>query len=163
MAANCLHLNETVVEFGCGTGHLLLVLAFLMPLQRFVGVDLNIKSLKLLQQRSEEAGLRNVQIEAQLIEDYSGHCNVALALHVCGSATDDALRQAQLQNATFLVAPCCVGKVKDGGMRSVDLMRDQVAGRQSQPKTVAIENRRTGNEGRDEPTFHHAVRTPPGG
>lgn len=45
-----------IVEFGCGTGHLLLVLAHLMPHAQFVGVDLNGESLRLMEQHARAAG-----------------------------------------------------------------------------------------------------------
>lgn len=37
--------------------------------------------------------------------------DVAVALHLCGEATDLVLRQAAQQNAAIIVCPCCVGKL----------------------------------------------------
>ena len=114
----------TVVDFGCGTGNLLLPLAALHPSVTFVGVDVNPRSIALLLERAKAARLRNVSAETGLIESYRGPAfDVALALHVCGEGTDAAMMQAQARNAAFVVAPCCVGKLKDGGLRSIEALK----------------------------------------
>ena len=114
----------TVVDFGCGTGNLLLPLAALHPSVTFVGVDVNPRSIALLLERAKAARLRNVSAETGLIESYRGPAfDVALALHVCGEGTDAAMLQAQARNAAFVVAPCCVGKLKDGGLRSIEALK----------------------------------------
>lgn len=41
-----------------------------------------------------------------------GPVDVVLALHACGSATDYALQQAMMNQAAFIVSPCCIGKIK---------------------------------------------------
>jgi hypothetical protein len=46
------------------------------------------------------------------VEKYSRSFDMALALHLCGEATDVTLRKAALDQATaIVVAPCCVGKL----------------------------------------------------
>lgn len=37
---------------------------------------------------------------------------IGIALHACGNATDYAQLKAMQQNATYLLSPCCVGKLK---------------------------------------------------
>jgi len=37
------------------------------------------------------------------------------------------LLQAQARGAAFVVAPCCVGKLKDGGMKSVGRLKSALA------------------------------------
>ena len=103
-----------VVDFGCGTGNLLLPLAAAEPSMRFVGVDVNRRSVELLAERAARAGLTNADAVCGLAETHGGACDVALALHVCGAGTDAVLLQAQARGAAFVVAPCCVGKLKDG-------------------------------------------------
>ena len=116
----------TVVDFGCGTGNLILPLASVMPDVSFVGVDLNPRSVEILRSRAKDANVRNVTARCGLIEDYDGDCDLALALHVCGGGTDAVLLQAQARNAAFVVAPCCVGKLKDGGMKSVSGLKNDL-------------------------------------
>jgi len=122
----------TVVDFGSGSGNMVLILgtvrspvlarAFprnidthplqLFPAVSFVAVDMNPESLRLLQQRADATRLTNVSCVCCLIEDYGGPVDVAFALHACGSATDLALLQAQRARAIFVVSPCCIGKLK---------------------------------------------------
>ena len=52
--------GSTVVDFGCGSGNLLLPLAHTFPALRFVGIDLKPKAVELLRQRAAEVGMRNV-------------------------------------------------------------------------------------------------------
>ena len=119
--------RPTIVDFGCGTGNLLLPLAAEHPEADFVGVDLNPRSIELLARRASDAGLTNVQSQVGLVEEYTGPCDLALALHVCGSGTDAVLLQAQARNAAFVVAPCCIGKLRDGGLKSVAGMRRAIS------------------------------------
>ena len=124
---------RTVVDFGCGTGNLILPLAAANPSTRFVGLDLNPRSVALLRERADAAGLTNVRAEVGLIEDYEGPCDVALALHVCGDGTDAVLLQAQARGAAFVVAPCCVGKLKDGGLSSISGMKRELGADGDEP------------------------------
>lgn len=124
---------RTVVDFGCETGNLILPLAAANPSTRFVGLDLNPRSVALLRERADAAGLTNVRAEVGLIEDYEGPCDVALALHVCGDGTDAVLLQAQARGAAFVVAPCCVGKLKDGGLSSISGMKRELGADGDEP------------------------------
>lgn len=46
------------------------------------------------------------------VEDYREKFDMAIALHLCGEATDVCLRKAiSYQAASIVVAPCCVGKL----------------------------------------------------
>ena len=47
--------RKTIVDFGCGTGNLLLALAFLFPEHDFIGVDLNETSIRMLEERAANA------------------------------------------------------------------------------------------------------------
>ncbi|KAF5837619.1 hypothetical protein DUNSADRAFT_4121 [Dunaliella salina] len=100
-----------VVEFGCGSGNLLLPLAWAMPHCHFHGVDCKQEAVQRLQERARAAGLHNVTASVEMIQDYSGPLDVALALHACGPATDYAMIQAQHARAAFIVSPCCIGKL----------------------------------------------------
>ena len=119
--------RPTIVDFGCGTGNLLLPLAAQHPEADFVGLDLNPRSIDLLSARARDAGLANVAARVGLIEEYEGPCDLALALHVCGSGTDAVLLQAQARRAAFVVAPCCIGKLRDGGLKSVAGMKNAIS------------------------------------
>jgi hypothetical protein len=93
----------------------------------FIGVDVNSKSIALLRERAGKAGLTNVSAVCGLIETYQGECDVALALHVCGAGTDAVLLQAVSRRCAFIVAPCCVGKLKRNGLKSIQAMKNERA------------------------------------
>lgn len=103
-------LSLHMVDFGCGTGNLLLPLAALLPGCRFTGVDMKPAALQLLQARAAAAGLANVSVFQGMIEDFRQPFDVGLALHACGNATDHVLQLSVQQRAAFVVSPCCVGE-----------------------------------------------------
>lgn len=103
--------GSVVVDFGSGSGNLLLPLAHLFPLLHFVGVDLKPRAIALLQQRAAAAKLANVGAHCGAIEDYRTPFDVAISLHACGPASNAVLAAALHQGASFLVSPCCVGKL----------------------------------------------------
>jgi hypothetical protein len=41
--------------------------------------------------------------------------DLALGLHACGAATDDAQRAALARGVGYVLVPCCVGKLKEAG------------------------------------------------
>lgn len=104
--------GRTVVDFGCGSGALMLPLAHAFPRHHFVGVDMNPKAVELLLERAKLSGLDNVEGHVGMIETYSGRCDCALALHACGNATDYAMLKAVTARAAYVMCPCCVGKLK---------------------------------------------------
>jgi hypothetical protein len=61
--------------------------------------------------RVQQAGLKNVRIVHGRIEDFREDFDVGVALHACGGASDAALLRCVEKKATFVVAPCCVGKI----------------------------------------------------
>lgn len=119
--------RKVVCDFGCGTGNVVMTAAALFPNHDFIGVDLNQKSIDILNERIVESGLNNVSARVGLIEECDApEVDVVLALHVCGSATDFVINSAIERRKPFIVAPCCVGKVQKGGMRSLNRMRNDL-------------------------------------
>ena len=118
--------RKKIVDFGCGTGNLLLALAHLFPEHDFVGVDLKHTSIRLLNERIQEAQLTNVRAELSLIESFDEEFDVALALHVCGNATDAVLSACVERGKSFVCVPCCVGKIQANGHRSVGELRKRL-------------------------------------
>ncbi|GIL51473.1 hypothetical protein Vafri_7454, partial [Volvox africanus] len=99
-----------VVDFGCGTGTLLLPLAVLFPHCTFTGVEMKPAAVTLLLERAQAAGLSNVAARRCMIEEFLEEpFDVALALHACGNATDAAMQLAVRRRAAYIVSPCCVG------------------------------------------------------
>ena len=101
----------TVVDFGSGSGALLLPLAALFPHCAFVAVDTKAKALEILQMRANESGLDNVTTWTGMIQDYQGACDLSVSLHGCGAASDYAIEAAIERGSPYLVSPCCLGKI----------------------------------------------------
>ena len=78
-----------IADFGSGSGNLL-ALAALLPACEFTLVDLNAHATALARQRAEAAGLRNVRAVCARIDDYGGELDVAISMHACGWASDEA-------------------------------------------------------------------------
>ncbi|CAD7702304.1 unnamed protein product [Ostreobium quekettii] len=104
--------RQKVVDFGCGTGCLVVPLAHLFPAHQFVGLDMKAQALRILEDRALAAGVQNLSTVLCMVEHYDEPFDVSLALHACGNATDHALLQAQRRRAAYIVSPCCVGKLK---------------------------------------------------
>jgi hypothetical protein len=104
--------GTVVVDFGCGSCGLTLPLAWAFPHLNFIGVDLKRKSLELMASRAETAGMSNIRTECRSISGFDQDFGLAIALHACGQASDEALLQAVRLGVPYLIAPCCIGKVK---------------------------------------------------
>lgn len=113
--------GSTVVDFGSGSGNLVLPLAHLMPDLNFVAVDLKAEAMQILQERSQAAGLKNCRVHTGYIEDFKESFDFALGLHVCGPASNAVMDSAIESNAAFLLSPCCIGKLRTGAQASVSL------------------------------------------
>ena len=83
--------DTVVVDFGCGSCGLTLPLAFSFPRLCFVGVDLKAKSLELMAARAAAAGLANVRTVCRSIGAFGEPFGLAIALHACGQASDEAV------------------------------------------------------------------------
>lgn len=126
----------TIVDFGGGSGHLSIPLALLRPSCTVVCVDLSSRSLELLHDKAAHCAcvsdpqqhpptlpiVPNIQQRTHILNLFTYHgaadtytdqpVDVAVALHLCGEATDVVLRFAgKLQASAIVVAPCCVGKL----------------------------------------------------
>eukprot|EP00951_Prasinocladus_malaysianus_P021720 scaffold180260_cov49-Prasinocladus_malaysianus.AAC.1 len=78
----------TIVDFGSGSGNLILPLATLYPKCHFIGIDMKPRAVELLQQRVREAGLTNVEVSCS---PYRASCPVnAMRLKLLDVFRDDA-------------------------------------------------------------------------
>jgi hypothetical protein len=131
-------IHFTIVDFGGGSGHLSLPLALLLPACTVVCIDLNERSLEMLHEKAhlccstsditKADKLRCVNFDApgqkrrtaipnlftfhNALDMFAENFDLAVALHLCGEATDVCLRLSGRRNASaIVVAPCCVGKL----------------------------------------------------
>ena len=101
-----------VVDFGAGSGNLILPLSKCFPDMRFTAVEMKRRSAELLERRAAAAGLTNVDVVVDMIEKTSFDFDVGVALHACGNATDFTIARCLAAGAAFAVSPCCIGKLK---------------------------------------------------
>jgi SAM-dependent methyltransferase len=122
-----------VVDLGCGNAYL--TFAAYHELHRadqpvaLVGVDVKAQSRRHNEAVAERLGwadrVRFVEgsiADAELPEGFGGGVDVAMALHACDTATDDALARAVSWRAPLLLAaPCCHNdlqrRIRAAGMR----------------------------------------------
>lgn len=128
----------TIVDFGGGSGHLAIPLALALPNCRIICVDLSAPALNLLHRKVNEhckaadifTTTATTTNEHQLkvtcfpnlftfhgpVQAFDLKLDMAVALHLCGEATDVALRIAgEKQASAIVVSPCCVGKLSGDG------------------------------------------------
>lgn len=105
--------QANVVDFCAGCGHVGLLVAALFPAASITLVDIREVALRIAQTRAKAAGLVNVQTRQCSVDELPADvpCDIALALHACGSASDLVLSVAKQRRAAVVVAPCCVGAV----------------------------------------------------
>uniref|UniRef100_A0AAV1TZ77 Methyltransferase domain-containing protein n=1 Tax=Peronospora matthiolae TaxID=2874970 RepID=A0AAV1TZ77_9STRA len=108
--------GDVVVEFCAGSGYVALPLAYLYPQCTFVLLDMKEPSLAIAKDRIVAAKLTNVETFCGLIAEYHKPFDVGIALHACGEATDLVMEKCITERAAYVLAPCCVGKVKSSNL-----------------------------------------------
>ncbi|ETV94786.1 hypothetical protein H310_11741 [Aphanomyces invadans] len=108
--------GDRVVEFCAGSGYVALPLACLFPKCQFVLLDMKKPSLDIAHERIKAAGLTNVTVFCGKVDEYTDTFDVGIALHACGEATDMVLEKCLESTAAYVLAPCCVGKIKHSAL-----------------------------------------------
>eukprot|EP00388_Colpodella_angusta_P011703 GDKJ01029855.1.p1 GENE.GDKJ01029855.1~~GDKJ01029855.1.p1 ORF type:complete len:467 (-),score=79.96 GDKJ01029855.1:25-1398(-) len=105
--------NLEVVDFCCGAGHVGLLLAAIFPSIHVQLVEWNKTACKRAYIRRMLAGLTNVSIFPISILDFPSDrtFDVGVGLHACGWLTDECIRLCLLRRSSFVVCPCCTGKL----------------------------------------------------
>lgn len=104
-----------VVDFGCGLSYLTFALHHLLAVihDREVhirGIDRNSNIIDRCRKTADECDLEGIEFECGSIDSLSMEApiHLALSLHACDTATDDALAAAvRLGAQVILAAPCC--------------------------------------------------------
>ncbi|CAH0481887.1 unnamed protein product [Peronospora belbahrii] len=104
--------GDVIVEFCAGSGYVALPLACLFPQCTFVLLEKKEHSLAIAKKRIAAAHLTNVEISCGFVNDYFKPFDVGIALHACGEATDMVMQKCLVERAAYVLAPCCVGKIK---------------------------------------------------
>mmetsp|Transcript_711 Transcript_711/g.1394 ORF Transcript_711/g.1394 Transcript_711/m.1394 type:complete len:259 (+) Transcript_711:764-1540(+) len=72
-------------------------------------------SLEIARARVADAALENVEIQHGRLEDFDAQAtpfDLGIALHACGAASDLTLDLCIAARAAYIMAPCCVGKIR---------------------------------------------------
>ena len=103
-----------IVDLGCGHAYLTFAAYQYLKNSGFevsvLGVDERAESRERNSKLAEQLGIsKEVKFEAKLISELADfEVDIAIALHACDTATDDAIAWAVKNNAkALLIAPCC--------------------------------------------------------
>jgi hypothetical protein len=103
-----------IADLGCGNAYLTFAVhqylkSIDMPVH-VIGIDIKPESLKRNNEIAKKLKIeKTIEFKAEAIEQTSlKNCDVAIALHACDTATDDAIAWAVNAGAKLLlIAPCC--------------------------------------------------------
>jgi len=103
-----------IADLGCGSAYLTFAVhqylkSIDMPVH-VIGIDIKPESLKRNNEIAKKLKIeKTIEFKAEAIEQTSlTSCDIAIALHACDTATDDAIAWAVNSGAKLLlVAPCC--------------------------------------------------------
>jgi hypothetical protein len=90
------------VEFGSGSGNLVLPLAHLFPSFTFTAVDMKASAVQLLRQRVQQGRMRNVRVQEGTIEAFQGGLGAQQAAHILAVLAGSAASRTH---------PCCVSRL----------------------------------------------------
>lgn len=104
----------TIVDFGCGHAYLTFAAHQFLANQgmavKVIGIDIRTESRDRNNEIAKKLGIdKTIEFRAQEIKEAKTEdIDVAIALHACDTATDDAIASSVLNGAKLLlVAPCC--------------------------------------------------------
>ena len=126
-----------VVDFGCGKSYLTFALHHLLTAIRgreveITGLDRKAEVVEDCSRIATKLGCEGLEFRASEIADHvpAGRVDMAVSLHACDTATDDALAKAISWGAGVILAvPCCqhelsgklrADKLRDGGLQPVE-------------------------------------------
>ncbi|XP_037972968.2 glutathione S-transferase C-terminal domain-containing protein homolog [Plutella xylostella] len=103
--------GDLIVDFCCGSGHLGILLAYLLPKCTIILLENKEQSLMRARKRVHEMGLKNVYFYQCNLDFFIGKFDVGIGLHACGIASDLVLDKCLKANAKFVLCPCCYGSL----------------------------------------------------
>ncbi|KAK3928762.1 Glutathione S-transferase C-terminal domain-containing protein-like protein [Frankliniella fusca] len=106
--------GHILVDFCSGSGHLGLLLAWVLPNCTVLLLENKDRSLQRAVNRIEKLKLDNVQVVQGNIDYFQGKFDIGIALHACGVASDIVLQLCESKRAAFVVCPCCYGSIQSG-------------------------------------------------
>ncbi|XP_053672783.1 glutathione S-transferase C-terminal domain-containing protein homolog [Anopheles nili] len=105
------HDGAIIVDFCSGTGHLGILLAYLLPGCTVYLLENKEESQQRAMDRVARLGLQNIMFFQCNLDYFTTHFDIGVSLHACGVATDIVLEKCFAQRASFVSCPCCYGKL----------------------------------------------------
>lgn len=103
--------GDIIVDFCSGTGHLGILLAFLLPDCTIYLLENKEESQQLAMDRVDRLGLTNVVYFRCNLDYFKARFDIGVSLHACGVASDIVLEKCYAHRAKFVCCPCCYGKL----------------------------------------------------
>ena len=88
----------------------------MLPNCRIILVENKEESLRRAESRVKTLGLPNVSFFQCNLDYFTGHFEIGVALHACGTATDLVLAKCVQKRASFVCCPCCYGAIQSNHM-----------------------------------------------
>ncbi|KAK6642341.1 hypothetical protein RUM43_003842 [Polyplax serrata] len=104
--------GDIIVDFCSGSGHLGLILAYVLPRCSVILLENKEQSLNRARDRATKLKLSNVIFCQSNVDYFKGHFDIGVSLHACGVATDLVMERCIRENATFVCCPCCYGSIQ---------------------------------------------------
>eukprot|EP00911_Craspedida_sp_UC1_P002157 UC1_evm5s1656 len=120
---SCNRAHYHCVDFGAGSGHLGLLMAYTQKKCRVTLVERKEWSVRQMRERLERLGdvemVSRVTVFHGSVDDFAAtnqDFDLAVSMHSCGTLTDEILAQCLRWKAAFSLVPCCYGQIN--GTRS---------------------------------------------
>lgn len=103
--------GDLIIDFCSGSGHLGILIAYLLPKCTIILLENKEQSLLNARKRVHDMNLKNIYFFQCNVDFYIGKFDIGVALHACGIATDLVLDKCLKSNAKFVLCPCCYGSL----------------------------------------------------
>jgi len=105
--------GDIIVDFCSGTGHLGILIAYLLPHCTIILLENKEESLNRAKKRVERMKLMNVKFCQCNLNYFKGDFDIGTSLHACGLSTDLVIQCCIRKNAIFVSCPCCYGSLQN--------------------------------------------------
>jgi hypothetical protein len=117
--------GDTVCDFGCGAGHIGLLIGYLFPGTRIFLVEHNPEKQEMVRSRVAALAKAGVMCNVEIfntitdLENSKKSFQIGVSLHSCGLLTDETLAYCVRKQASYVLVPCCYGQIKVAGKSRV--------------------------------------------
>ncbi|XP_070151603.1 glutathione S-transferase C-terminal domain-containing protein isoform X2 [Polyergus mexicanus] len=105
--------GDIIVDFCSGSGHLGILIAYLLPDCTIILLENKEESLNRAKKRVQRLKLTNVKFCQCNLDYFKADFDIGTSLHACGLVTDLVIRCCIQKNAIFVSCPCCYGSLQD--------------------------------------------------